>query len=721
GLLAMIVLFLFLRNLGATLIVSISIPVSVVATFTMMFGADLTLNVMSLGGLALGIGLLVDNSIVVLENIARHRAMGKSKFDAARDGASEVGGAVVASTLTTVAVFLPLVFVTGIAGQLFRDQALTVTFSLLASLAVALTLIPTLAAGRGRGGRHEEEDVVPAEKGDGWKTAVGVRAPAGIIKVFGILFGAIGRILGFVLKPVFWLFEKGYGAIERIYPRLLDGALQRRAVVIGLAVVLFVGTLAMTRYLGAELIPQLAQGEFEVELELPPGTPLSDTDLVIRRAQQTAAALESVETSFGVAGSGNRLDANPEKGGENWGELNVQLIAGSGEQAEAEAVARLRDAFSKIPGLEYRFGRPALFSIETPIEVEVAGFDLNELKLVSAAIASRMTQSPRFADVKTTVEQGQPELQIRFDRERAAILGEPVNVIAERVVDHVRGEVATQYSWRDRKIDVLVRAQPEDRASVERLRQLIVNPTSARPVPLEAVADITIENGPGEIRRINQERVALVRANLGFGDLGGAAEELQGIIDEVRTPPGTVARLGGQNAEMAGSFRSLMFALLLAVFLVYLVMASQFESFIHPLVILFSVPLALIGAVWGLFVTGSTVSVVVFIGLILLAGIVVNNAIVLIDLINSLRAEGMERGEAIREAGRLRLRPILMTTLTTVLGLLPLALGVGEGAEVRAPMAVTVIGGLVVSTALTLVVIPVVYDVLDRFALVKSR
>ncbi|MEM1268598.1 MAG: efflux RND transporter permease subunit, partial [Bacteroidota bacterium] len=242
-----------------------------------------------------------------------------------------------------------------------------------------------------------------------------------------------------------------------------------------------------------------------------------------------------------------------------------------------------------------------------------------------------------------------------------------------------------------------------------------------RPVPLEAVADITIENGPGEIRRINQERVALVRANLGFGDLGGAAEELQGIIDEVRTPPGTVARLGGQNAEMAGSFRSLMFALLLAVFLVYLVMASQFESFIHPLVILFSVPLALIGAVWGLFVTGSTVSVVVFIGLILLAGIVVNNAIVLIDLINSLRAEGMERGEAIREAGRLRLRPILMTTLTTVLGLLPLALGVGEGAEVRAPMAVTVIGGLVVSTALTLVVIPVVYDVLDRFALVKSR
>ncbi|MEM1270272.1 MAG: efflux RND transporter permease subunit, partial [Bacteroidota bacterium] len=526
GLLAMIVLFLFLRNLGATLIVSISIPVSVVATFTMMFGADLTLNVMSLGGLALGIGLLVDNSIVVLENIARHRAMGKSKFDAARDGASEVGGAVVASTLTTVAVFLPLVFVTGIAGQLFRDQALTVTFSLLASLAVALTLIPTLAAGRGRGGRHEEEDVVPAEKGDGWKTAVGVRAPAGIIKVFGILFGAIGRILGFVLKPVFWLFEMGYGAVERIYPRLLDGALQRRAVVIGLAVVLFVGTLAMTRYLGAELIPQLAQGEFEVELELPPGTPLSDTDLVIRRAQQTAAALESVETSFGVAGSGNRLDANPEKGGENWGELNVQLVAGSGEQAEAEAVARLRDAFSKIPGLEYRFGRPALFSIETPIEVEVAGFDLNELKLVSAAIASRMTQSPRFADVKTTVEQGQPELQIRFDRERAAILGEPVNVIAERVVDHVRGEVATQYSWRDRKIDVLVRAQPEDRASVERLRQLIVNPTSARPVPLEAVADITIENGPGEIRRINQERVALVRANLGFGDLGGAAEEL---------------------------------------------------------------------------------------------------------------------------------------------------------------------------------------------------
>ena len=273
--------------------------------------------------------------------------------------------------------------------------------------------------------------------------------------------------------------------------------------------------------------------------------------------------------------------------------------------------------------------------------------------------------------------------------------------MAERVVDQVRGEIATQYSWRDRKIDVLVRAREEDRYSVERIKRLIVNPESDRPIPLAAVADVIIDTGPSEIRRINQERVAVIQSNLEFGDLGAAAEELTAIIAETPVPPGISVRLGGQNEEMSDSFTSLILALTLAVFLVYLVMASQFESLLHPLVILFTIPLALVGAVFALWITGYTISVVVFIGLILLAGIVVNNAIVLIDLINQLRSRGMSKVEAIVEGGRLRLRPILMTTLTTALGLLPLALGFGEGAEVRAPMAVTVIGGLLVSTMLT--------------------
>jgi HAE1 family hydrophobic/amphiphilic exporter-1 len=410
------------------------------------------------------------------------------------------------------------------------------------------------------------------------------------------------------------------------------------------------------------------------------------------------------------------MDANPEQGGENWGELSVVLHQGSRRADEEAVMARLRNTLDGIPGVQYKFSRPTLFTFRTPVEIEIAGYELDHLKSVSAEIARRLEASGRFADIKSTMEAGHPEVQIRFDRERAAALGLPVYQIADRVVDNVRGDVATRYSWHDRKIDVLVRARHEDRSSVKKLRQLLINPESDHPVPLEAVADIVIDTGPGEIRRVDQERVALVTANLNYGDLGTAATEIGDIIRAVPKPPAVAVRLAGQNEEMTMSFKSLQFALLLAVFLVYLVMASQFESFLHPFVILLTIPLALIGAVFALAITGSTISVVVMIGAILLAGIVVNNAIVLIDLINKLRAKGMAKMEAIMEGGRLRLRPILMTTITTTLGLLPLAIGIGEGAEIRAPMAITVIGGLTVSTLLTLVVIPVVYSALDRKA-----
>ncbi|HZW60538.1 MAG TPA: efflux RND transporter permease subunit, partial [Woeseiaceae bacterium] len=322
--------------------------------------------------------------------------------------------------------------------------------------------------------------------------------------------------------------------------------------------------------------------------------------------------------------------------------------------------------------------------------------------------------SGRFTDIRTTVEQGNPEIQIRFDQERAARLGLAVRDIADRVVANVRGELATRYTWRDRKIDVLVRSIDTDAASIEDIRQLIVNPAAERPVTLDAVADIDIARGPAEIRRVAQERVAIISANLAYGDLGAAAAIAQSIIDRTPMPPAVTALVAGQNEEMQSSFTSMQFALGLAIFLVYLVMASQFESLIHPFVILFTIPLALVGAVLALFITGTTLNVIALIGVIMLAGIVVNNAIVLVDLINQLRAEGMQKAEAILEAGRARLRPILMTTLTTALGLLPMALGFGEGAEIRTPMAITVIGGLLVSTFLTLVVIPVVYSLLDR-------
>ncbi len=730
GILAVIILYFFLRNFAATVIISISIPVSVIATFNLMYGADLTLNIMSLGGIALGIGMLLDNSIVVLENIARHREKCADAGEAARRGASEVGTAVTASTLTTIAVFFPLVFVRGISGQLFRDQALTVTFALLASLVVALTLIPMLASRRGTG-REEEEDPVPVGPAHGGRARRfhGVRRVSGRIRrlaLTGIPVAAVRLVLGiwravsraslYVLRPSLDAFGRAYGAVERTYPVAVEWALRHRTAVVATSIALFVISLLIIPLLGVELIPQLSQGEFKVEVRLPPGTPLEMTDAVVADVQAAAAGNDMVRTTFSVAGTGNRMDADPEQGGENYGEINVVLRSGSGRADEEAVMADLRERMDGMPGVEYKVARPTLFTFRTLVEIEVAGYELRHPKRVSREIARRLEASPRFADVKSTMEIGHPEIQIRFDRERCAALGLPVHQVADRVVASVRGEVATRYSWRDRKIDVLVRARDEDRDSVERIRKILINPESDRPIPLEAVADIVVDTGPAEIRRIDQQRVALVTANLNYGDLGAAADEVNAVLARTPVPSGTTVRLAGQNEEMSRSFKSLQFALLLAVFLVYLVMASQFESFLHPFVIMFTIPLALIGAVFALLITGSTISVVVLIGAILLAGIVVNNAIVLVDLINQLRRRGMAKMEAIVEGGRLRLRPILMTTLTTTLGLLPLALGFGEGAEIRSPMAVTVIGGLTVSTLLTLIVIPVVYSLVDRRA-----
>ncbi|MEM1096150.1 MAG: efflux RND transporter permease subunit [Bacteroidota bacterium] len=727
GLLAILILYFFLRDFATTFIISLSIPVSVVAAFNLMYGADLSLNLMSLGGLALGIGLLVDNAIVVLENVARHREAGLSRLESARRGTSEVGTAIIASTLTTVAVFFPLVFVTGIGGQLFRDQALTVTFSLLASLVVALTLIPMLAS---LGDKRKAADLVAPELTPP-RTAFGrglrkirlgltVEIPAFVGFVLVNAVRGLGWLVAKVFSPFVWAFNKGYDGVLAVYTPSLRWALRHRAVVVLSAFGMLAASLTLVPSLGIELIPQMAQDEFTVQFKLPPGTPIEQTDALLADMQTTAQSVEQIRMTFAASGSGNRMDANPDEGGENWGELQVALQPGSGDAGEAAASAQLRTALASVPGVQYKFERPTLFSFSTPIEVEVGGFDLGDLRRTSLALAQRMEETGRFDDVRSTMEGGAPEVQILFDRERAAALGVPVHTIADRVVSKVRGDVATRYSWRDRKIDVLVRAREEDRLSVEGIRRLIVNPESDRPVPLEAVADVRINVGPGEIRRAGQQRVAVVTANLAYGDLGSATEEIDRLIAGIALPSGVVVRQAGQSEEMNASFRSLLFALALAVFLVYLVMASQFESFLHPFVIFFSIPLALIGAIWALWLTGATVSVVVFIGLILLAGIVVNNAIVLIDLVNQLVADGKDTVTALMEAGRLRLRPILMTTLTTTLGLLPLALGGGEGAEIRAPMAITVIGGLVVSTVLTLVVIPVMYSLVARKQRVAS-
>jgi HAE1 family hydrophobic/amphiphilic exporter-1 len=667
GLLAVLVIFVFLRNAWFTLTIALSIPVSIIATFFFMGQTGISLNIMSLGGIALATGLLVDNAIVVLENISRYRSEGESRINAAIKGASEVGGAVIASTLTTIAVFLPLAFVEGIAGQLFRDQALTVTFALAISLFVAVTLIPMMASIRG------QHSVSP---------------------------GGVSARIGHVFSSV--------------YARLLDRALEHRLLTLSAATIMLVLSVMLLQRTGTELVPQMEQGRFNVMLEAAPGTPLEETDRIVGELQHLATADAAVGYVYGVAGSGNRIDANPTESGENIARMLVAMQPDASVADQQRVIGNLRTMAAAIAGLDANFSSPELLSFDKPLEIEIQGYDLDSLRVASDEVLKRLQQTRRFADVESSLERGHPEIQIFFDQERAAALGLTVKQISDQVVGKIRGTVATRFSWRDRKIDVLVRLSEGERQSIAAVRDLIINPESEFPVPLSSVAEVRVAEGPAEIRRGNQERLALVEANLAYGDLGSAVGEAQSLLADMRLPYGLKMYIKGQSEEMAASFKSLLFALGLAVVLVYLVMASQFESMLHPFVILFSIPLAAVGVALALWLTGTSLSVIVFIGLIMLAGIVVNNAIVLLDLINQLRERGMDRLTAIREGARLRLRPIMMTTLTTVLGLLPMALGIGQGAEMRTPMAITVIGGLLTSTLLTLLVVPVMYSLLDR-------
>jgi len=706
GLIAIFVLYGFLRDARATTIVGIAIPVSVIGTFLLMYTNDISLNIMSLGGIALAVGMLVDNSIVVLENIVRKKEQGEAVVAAAKNGTAEVAGAVAASTLTTIAVFFPMVFVSGIAGQLFKDQALTVTFALMFSLVVALTLIPMLASLGAKSRYDDGIDTRPAN----WFT----RSVASVVRLFGFMFFAVRILFWLLLWVPTWFLQGFYSLIAAVYPGILRWSLQHRATVVLVSLLLFLSTMTLVPRLGSELIPQFSQGEFTANLRLPPGMPLAETDRAIQAAQHVAAAIDAVQLNYSVAGTGNRLDANPVDAGDNTGTLNITLREGSGREAENETMAAMRAELATLPGVQYEFTRPSLISFASPLQIEISGYDLASLAKVSQSVVRAMSASDRFTDIKSTIESGNPEIQIVFDQERAAKLGLAVRDIADSVVANVRGELATRYTWRDKKIDVLVRSVDTRRSSIEDIRRLIVNPNSERPVTLDAVAAVTVSQGPSEIRRVAQDRVAIVSANFAYGDLGAAADEAGAIVGEIPMPTGISAIVSGQSEEMQNAFRSMQFALALAVFLVYLVMASQFESLIHPFVILFTIPLALVGAVLALFITGTTVNIVAFIGVIMLAGIVVNNAIVLVDLINQMRIQGKAKLEALLEAGTARLRPILMTSLTTTLGLLPMAMGFGEGSEVRTPMAITVIGGLTVSTFLTLVVIPVVYSLVDR-------
>ncbi|MEM5507155.1 efflux RND transporter permease subunit [Shewanella frigidimarina] len=726
SLLAMLVIYLFLRDIIATLIISISIPFSVIATFNMMYFADISLNIMSLGGIALAIGLLVDNAIVVLENIDRYKSQGMSKVEAAVTGCKEVSGAIFASTLTTLAVFVPLVFVDGIAGALFADQALTVTFALLASLFVALTAIPMLASRQGFTSLPQPVEVAKKPKPTSRKGKVAYYLlavlsfpfkllfsylPSGLLTAIIVISRFVSSVFGLLLKPICAGFNYLYRIVESIYFRVLHHALRHQVLTIALALLVTLASSSLLPKLGVELIPPMNQGEFYVEVLLPPGTEVSETDAVLQQLALSIKDRKDVKHAYSQAGSGGLMTSDTARGGENWGRLQVVLADPLAFNAVSQV---LRNTAKNIPELEAQIEHPELFSFKTPLEIELSGYDLAQLKQSADQLVNALSDSDRFSDINTTLRDGQPEISIRFDHARLAALGMDAPTVANRIAQRVGGTIASQFTVRDRKVDILVRSELSERDQISDIESLIINPNSAQPIPLSAIATIDLQIGPSAINRISQQRVAIVSSNLAYGDLSEAVIEALQILAKQQLPSSIQARFGGQNEEMEHSFDSLKIALVLAIFLVYLVMASQFESLLHPLLILIAVPMAVAGSIVGLFITGTHLSVVVFIGLIMLAGIVVNNAIVLVDRINQLRQEGIDKLTAINDAAQSRLRPIMMTTLTTTLGLLPMAIGIGDGSEVRAPMAITVIFGLSMSTLLTLLVIPALYALFDR-------
>jgi HAE1 family hydrophobic/amphiphilic exporter-1 len=739
GILSILIIFLCLRDLRSTIIIGLSIPVSIVATLVLMYMRDVSLNIMSLGGLAVGVGIFVDSSIVVLESIHRKRMSRRAKGGAEPDdplddvvrGTSEVGGAIAGSTLTTIAVFLPIVFVVeGISGQIFGDQALTVTFSLLVSLVVALTVTPMLAAlGLRRGssarpgrvpddaaGPRSWKDFVPAGRTPRFLRAalpfLMVAVPAGVMHGGAAAARGLGRAVHWSLGPAAKLFDRAYLPSETLYGRVLRRSLQRRGLVLTAVAVLVLSSAALLGSLGADLVPALAQGEFTLDLELPEGTPLGQTDRVVGDLGRGIRRIEGVSLVAAGVGVSREGETSVARRKENRAELRVRLDDSSREE-EARIIEEARTLVAAHPDLEMKVRRPSLFTFNTPIEVDVYGTDLDAMMQTANRVEQTIAGVPGVRDVRVLLVPGSPEIRITFDREKLNRLGLRLSEVATTVQGKVRGTVATRFRDQDRHIDIRVLNAEEERTTLAAVRDLIIAERDGVPIRLASVADFATETGPAEIhrlgnRRLVNRRAAFVTANLAGRDLASATTEIEERLAGVPLPANTSVELGGQNEEFHRSYRSLQLAAILAVFLVYLVMAAQFESLLYPFLILFTVPMAVMGAVVGLWITRTPLSVVAGIGGIMLAGIVVNNGIILVDRINQMRRR-LPLGQAVMTSAEERYRPIFMTTSTTILGLVPMALGIGEGAELRAPLAITVIFGLTIATGLTLIVVPVLY------------
>lgn len=673
ALLAVVVLFLFLRSLGSTLVIGLAIPVSVISTFVLMYFNGLTLNIISLGGLALGVGMMVDNAIVILENIFRLKQGGMDTTTAAVEGSVEVADAILASTLTTVVVFLPVVYVKGFASQIFSSMALTVSFSLLASLAGALTVVPVLSS------RLLKADNKP-EKG------------------LAALFGG--------------LFDR----IDRLYGKLLRWALRRRALVILLTVAAFAGSLFLVPMVGTEFIPSMDDDWLSVSIRLPEGSPLEDTLAFSERMERLILDMEEVEFVYSTVGSGGGLGLSTSGSG-NRAAMNVQLVPKDQRTATNQEVAdKIRAVTKTMAGAEVSVTASQLMGLTlisgAPVSILIKGDSLDTLKELSEQVKNLLERVPGTREVTTSFDRGWPELQVTVDRQRAALFGVQSLAVASTLRTALSGQVVSRFQTGAGEVDVRLRLPGEFSQNVAALEQLELAGASGMKVPLGEVANFRAVTGPVAINRDDQSRSATVSAKLSGRSLGQVTADIMQEL-EMELPPGYSVQFGGEQEMMEDAFSSLVPALVLAILLVYMIMAAQFESLLHPFIIMFAMPQTFIGVVLSLALTGRTLNVPAFIGVIMLAGIVVNNAIVLVDYINKLRSRGYSMEEAVATAGPVRLRPILMTTLTTVLGMLPMALGIGSGAEIQAPLATVVIGGLTMSTLLTLVVVPVVYCILE--------
>jgi hydrophobic/amphiphilic exporter-1 (mainly G- bacteria), HAE1 family len=685
---AVLAVFLFLRNVRTTLISATALPISIISTFALIRAFDFTFNNMTMLALTLSVGLLIDDAIIVIENIYRHVEEGMAPREAATFATSEIGLAVMATTFAIVAIFLPVAFMKGMIGRFFLQFALTVVFSVLVSLLVSLTLTPMLAS------IFLKRVVLHREKSVGQPEA---KAPQ----------HGLGE----------W-FERGYKKMEGVYRHVLTFSLNHRGFMLIGALVIFGGSLYMTTFMGKELVPPEDQGQFLVRLEAPIDYSLEKTDELFRPAEKILREMPEVRAVFyrlGVGGTVNRAM------------MMTSLIPKSErKKSQMDLKKEIRLKLNRFPGLKVSaedFSMIGGGQRQVPIQYSVRGSDLAAIQTYTKQIANEFSKKPGIVDVDTSLEMGKPELKVFIDRDKAADLGVDISTIAAAINLLISGETeVTKYKdeSRGKRYDLRIRLNPEERRDPDDLKKLYVRSRDGQLVDLGSMIRIQEGGGPSVINRVDRQRSVTLFASLEGIPLGQAMEELNGIAGRV-LPADYLPKYRGQADTMQESFKYLMFAIILGVIMAYMILAAQFESFVHPFTVLLAMPLSFIGAFSALLLTGNTLSIFSFIGLILLMGLVKKNGILLVDYTNVLRARGLSRREAILQAGPVRLRPILMTTFAMVFGMMPVAFGMGEGAETRAPMGIAVIGGLLTSLFLTLVVVPAAYDLFDDWQRFFSR